>query len=126
MSAPPPTDHVLITYGTLAPGQPNHHVLDGLTGRWRRGVIRATLHPHGWRHFPGVVLAPDSTARTPAWAFESAGLPARWPRLDAFEGPGYARQRTTITFDDGEQLEGWVYALREPPSFPPDESVISP
>jgi hypothetical protein len=40
--------HRLTTYGSLAPGRPNHHQLDGLEGRWSRGHVRGTLVDAGW------------------------------------------------------------------------------
>src|SRR5262245_49733801 len=33
----------LASYGTLAPGKPNHHQLYPLKGRWLRGVVRGHL-----------------------------------------------------------------------------------
>ena len=33
----------LVTYGTLAPGRPNHHQLDGLDGDWTTGWIHGDL-----------------------------------------------------------------------------------
>jgi len=42
-SRPATAEHRLATYGTLAPGRPNHHQLDGLTGRWLEGHVNGTL-----------------------------------------------------------------------------------
>jgi len=46
----------LATYGTLAPGRPNHHHLDGLDGRWFDGTSTPPAVPYrhrsmrcGWR-----------------------------------------------------------------------------
>ena len=33
------SSHTLAVYGTLAPGQPNHHVLAPLGGEWTEGLI---------------------------------------------------------------------------------------
>jgi gamma-glutamylcyclotransferase (GGCT)/AIG2-like uncharacterized protein YtfP/uncharacterized protein YukE len=76
----------LVAYGTLRPGQPNHHVLD-VDGTW----LPVTL--------PGVI---DEEAELPAFThaqytsaeaelFESPGLPGRWQHLDKFEGSRYER-----------------------------------
>lgn len=116
---------MLIVYGTLAPGGSNHHILEGLTGRWRPGRISADYYSNGWRGYPGVVPTPSVAPHTLAWAFESEALAAHWPRLDEFEGPGYVRTRIQFAPEDGGQLEGWVYALRNPPPFPPDASGIT-
>jgi gamma-glutamylcyclotransferase (GGCT)/AIG2-like uncharacterized protein YtfP len=40
--------------------------------------------------------------------FESADLPLHWPRLDAFEGPGYRRVATGVATDAGI-VEAWIY-----------------
>src|ERR687897_3609319 len=42
------TSHTLAVYGTLAPGQPNHHVLAPLGGEWTDGLIEGDLLPVGW------------------------------------------------------------------------------
>jgi hypothetical protein len=42
------TGHTLAVYGTLAPGQPNHHVLVPLRGEWTDGLIEGALLPMGW------------------------------------------------------------------------------
>ncbi|MEX1280493.1 MAG: gamma-glutamylcyclotransferase [Acidimicrobiia bacterium] len=31
------------------------------------------------------------------------------PRLDRFEGDGYRRIVTSVTLDDGEVVDAWVY-----------------
>ena len=36
-------EHRLATYGTLAPGRPNEHLLDGLAGTGRWGRSKATF-----------------------------------------------------------------------------------
>src|SRR5215211_6722598 len=42
------TSHTLAVYGTLAPGQPNHHVVAPLGGEWTDGLIEGDLLPVGW------------------------------------------------------------------------------
>ena len=42
------TGHTLAVYGTLAPGQPNHHVVAPLGGEWTDGLIEGDLLPEGW------------------------------------------------------------------------------
>jgi gamma-glutamylcyclotransferase (GGCT)/AIG2-like uncharacterized protein YtfP len=39
----------LAVYGSLAPGQANHHQLAGLAGEWRSGVVRGWLTASGVR-----------------------------------------------------------------------------
>jgi gamma-glutamylcyclotransferase (GGCT)/AIG2-like uncharacterized protein YtfP len=103
----------LATYGTLAPGRPNHHQLDGLDGRWLDGQVYGTLVEAGWGAtlgYPALVLDPDGTA-IDVHVFESAALPAQWSRLDHFEGPGYRRVATTVHTPTGD-LPASIYVLR--------------
>lgn len=103
----------LAVYGTLAPGERNHHHLSGLTGTWTSGVVHGHLHEEGWGltyGFPGVVLDPSGPA-VPVQVLTSADLPAHWARLDDFEGPGYVRVVTTVRTADGE-VPAHIYAIR--------------
>lgn len=102
----------LATYGTLAPGQVNHHQMDGMTGTWSTGTVRGHLHEEGWgaaHNCPGMVIAPDGQ-EVPVHIFTSADLPAHWDRLDAFEGSEYRRIVTTAQTDDGP-LEVSIYQV---------------
>ena len=105
-------EHRLATYGTLAPGRPNHHQLSALAGRWIRGSVRGTLVDAGWGvdyGFPALVL--DAAGEdVMVDVFESADLPAHWSRLDEFEGSAYLRAATTVSTADGA-METSVYVL---------------
>jgi gamma-glutamylcyclotransferase (GGCT)/AIG2-like uncharacterized protein YtfP len=87
------TDHTLAVYGTLAPGQPNHHVLAPLEGEWTDGMIEGDLIPMGWGAalgYPG--LRPRAGGDAVAVKVLTApSLATAWPALDRFEGPGYRR-----------------------------------
>jgi hypothetical protein len=53
------------TCGTLAPGRPNHHQLDGLEGRWLKGHVHGMLVDAGWGAslgYPALVLDPAGSA----------------------------------------------------------------
>ncbi len=102
----------LAAYGTLRPGQANHHELAGLTGQWSRGSVRADLYADGWgaaRGFPGLVLNPNGEI-VPVHLFVSDDLPDHWPRLDAFEGEGYRRVVTEVSTPGGV-VDACVYEL---------------
>jgi gamma-glutamylcyclotransferase (GGCT)/AIG2-like uncharacterized protein YtfP len=104
------TEHRLATYGSLAPGQVNHHQLDGLRGVWRGGTVRGRLIDSGWGSaigFPGLLLD-DEAFEVPVSLFESPDLPKHWERLDQFEGDGYQRVVAKITVD-GEVLQAFIY-----------------
>jgi gamma-glutamylcyclotransferase (GGCT)/AIG2-like uncharacterized protein YtfP len=103
----------LATYGTLAPGRPNHHQLDGLDGHWFEGHVYGSLVDVGWGAslgYPALALDSGGTAVN-VHVFESADLPARWPRLDEFEGPGYERVVTTVHTSNG-RVEASIYVVR--------------
>jgi gamma-glutamylcyclotransferase (GGCT)/AIG2-like uncharacterized protein YtfP len=108
-------DHRLAVYGTLAPGRENHHQMAGMAGTWRPGSVRGHLVPEGWGAalgYPALMLDPAGPL-VPVQLFESADLPAHWPRLDDFEGPGYRRTPVTVALDDGP-IEAWIYAAADP------------
>lgn len=102
----------LAVYGTLAPGESNHHQLADLRGVWRSGTVRGTFDPKGFGKtggYPG--LTPDPAAgEARVQVFESADLPAHWARLDAFEGAAYRRMVVRVKTDDGE-VEAYLYAV---------------
>ena len=87
------TSHTLAVYGTLAPGQPNHHVVAPLGGEWTDGLIEGDLLPAGWGAalgYPG--FRPRVGGAAVAVQVLTAPLLATaWPTLDRFEGPEYQR-----------------------------------
>ena len=113
------TDTRLAVYGTLAPGQSNHHQLAGLQGRWRTGTVHGRRYDSGWGAalgYPGLVLDGRGNA-VEVQLFESPDLPAHWGRLDAFEGPGYRRVAAAVALA-GETVSAFIYVLA-PSAVPP-------
>ncbi|MEO1057737.1 MAG: gamma-glutamylcyclotransferase family protein [Actinomycetota bacterium] len=107
-------DHRLATYGSLAPGRSNHHVVADLTGEWLHGTVRGNLRHDGWGAdlgFPGIVLDPHGPL-VEVQVLESRDLPARWNQLDEFEGPGYRRVVTVVSTDRGD-VHAQIYALAD-------------
>jgi gamma-glutamylcyclotransferase (GGCT)/AIG2-like uncharacterized protein YtfP len=103
----------LATYGTLAPGRPNHHLLDALEGHWSEGHVYGKLADAGWGAglgYPALILDPDGLA-IPVHVFESMNLPDHWSRLDDFEGPGYQRVVTSVSTPTGD-VDASIYVLR--------------
>jgi gamma-glutamylcyclotransferase (GGCT)/AIG2-like uncharacterized protein YtfP len=104
----------LATYGTLSPGQMNHHHLSELKGRWRRGTVNGWLKEGGWGSalgFPGLVLDPAGPI-VEVQLFESEELPGHWSRLDEFEGSGYDRVVTQVRMGEGE-VAACIYVLSD-------------
>ena len=102
----------LAVYGSLAPGRPNHHQLNELSGRWIEGPVRGQLLQEGWGAelgYPGLVLDPGGPT-VGVQVFESPDLADHWTRLDEFEGSGYRRTVTAVSTDEGDQLAS-IYIL---------------
>lgn len=107
----------LFVYGTLAPNQPNEHILAPINGIWQPATIRGKLYPNGWGAtlgFPAVI--PDTSHENQGeivkgLVFSSAELDKHWQRIDDFEGEGYQRIEVETTLENGEKLTAFVYAL---------------
>ena len=85
------TDHRLIVYGSLAPGEANNFLLADLPGIWEKCVMRGRMGQYwGFKAFQYDAAGPEH----PAWLFTSPALPDKFPELDDFEGEAY--QRTVI------------------------------
>lgn len=103
----------LFVYGTLAPGEPNEHMLAPLAGRWRPASVRGTLHPEGWGAalgYPALVPEEDGD-EVEGLLFSSPELAGHWDRIDRFEGEGYERARVRVRLAGGSEVESWVYVL---------------
>ncbi|MFK4873519.1 gamma-glutamylcyclotransferase [Novosphingobium sp. ZW T3_23] len=101
----------LVTYGTLAPGRPNHHHVASLQGRWLTGTIKGVLVNKGWGSEMGYpAFVPDEHGEEIAvHLLESPDLPKQWAYLDAFEGEEYRRYEVLVTTAEGT-VEAWIYA----------------
>jgi gamma-glutamylcyclotransferase (GGCT)/AIG2-like uncharacterized protein YtfP len=103
-------DTRLAVYGTLAPGKPNHHQLDGLGGDWGDGIVRGCLINKGWAAeagYPALTLDPEAED-IDVQVFSSQDLPAHWARLDAFEGEDYRRVAVDVAIG-AASVEAWIY-----------------
>jgi gamma-glutamylcyclotransferase (GGCT)/AIG2-like uncharacterized protein YtfP len=106
------TSRTLAVYGTLAPGQPNHHVIAPLGGEWTDGVVEGDLFPVGW----GATLGYPAFRPRPGGAavavkvLTAATLAAAWPDLDRFEGAEYRRILVPV-FGPGPADERRLYTV---------------
>jgi len=83
----------LAAYGTLRPGETNHHWLDGIAGTWWDGfVLGETSEADG---YPIIRLDPEGD-RIPVQVLESKDLPDHWHRLDGLEGVNYRRSLVAV------------------------------
>jgi gamma-glutamylcyclotransferase (GGCT)/AIG2-like uncharacterized protein YtfP len=104
----------LFVYGTLAPGQPNEHVLTPLAGAWQPATVTGQLMQLGWGAalgYPALVPAADGAA-VRGFVFSSPRLADFWTTLDAFEGEQYERVFIEAHLDDGSTVAAFAYALR--------------
>jgi gamma-glutamylcyclotransferase (GGCT)/AIG2-like uncharacterized protein YtfP len=126
------TSHTLAVYGTLAPGQPNHHVVAPLRGEWTDGLIEGDLLPVGWGAalgYPGFRprVGGDAVA---VQVLRAPLLATAWPDLDRFEGPGYRRILVPVFSTElssgqpGERLLHTVANLYSPTETGPGAAVF--
>ncbi|MEH2384636.1 MAG: gamma-glutamylcyclotransferase [Nostoc sp.] len=81
-------DHKFLVYGTLAPGQPNHMVIENLHGTWVNCQITGQLkETNGLMHLNWHLYGDDIQAKM----FTSDDLPQSWSAIDKFEGSDYCR-----------------------------------
>ena len=110
-------EKVLIVYGTLAPGKPNHKVIAHIKGQWKNGIIRGELVQEGWAAEHGY-NAFRHTSRENEKAIESLiffsdELEASWQMLDEFAGAHYRRLLAKYELETGEIGVGYIYANNE-------------
>ncbi len=105
-------DERLVVYGSLAPGQPNHHLLFDLGGTWTEGYVRGHLSQVGWGAAQGYpALRPALNAPlVRAFLLESPDLPDRWAQLDEFEGDQYQRVLVSFETQTAEPVAAYLYA----------------
>ena len=105
----------LFMYGTLMPGQSNHHHVKDIPGHWQRASVRGRLYPKGIGLAAGYpVLVPDESAEpVSGWLLVSDVLDDHWLRLDDFEGVAYTRALLEVMTETGDIIEAFVYVLAE-------------
>ena len=108
---------ILIVYGTLAPGQPNHSVIAHIRGHWQKGIIRGKLLKEGWGASMGYPafdpVGGDEQEEIPAFILTSGELITNWTLLDEFEGSEYKRILAKYELEDGQSGVGYIYAIND-------------
>ena len=103
----------LFIYGTLAPGQQNHHVLSDLAGEWEQATVNGTLVNEGWgsgHGCPGLIPSKEAS-EVEGYIFTSQDLAKNWDMLDNFEGEDYKREEITATLRGGDEVTAYVYSI---------------
>ncbi|GAA3774155.1 gamma-glutamylcyclotransferase family protein [Flavobacterium ginsengiterrae] len=107
----------LIIYGSLAPGESNHAVMDPIKGEWKKAFIKGRLEEGGWGSslgYHGFIPVNTAEAKTiNCYVLFSADLTLHWDYLDEFEGDGYIRIQTEYQLENGEKGKGYIYALKQ-------------
>jgi gamma-glutamylcyclotransferase (GGCT)/AIG2-like uncharacterized protein YtfP len=109
----------LAVYGSLAPGEKNHWVVQELRGSWEAGFVKGRLANVGWggeMGFPGMTWDPDGDP-IQVKLFDSSDLSDHWDRLDEFEGQDYCRILVPVHGLAGGVTVANIYEVRPP--FPP-------
>jgi len=104
----------LFVYGTLAPGQPNEHLLNEIGGSWEDAIVTGTLHLEGWgatMGYPGIVLD-EYGEEVEGFLFSSDKLSDHWAKLDEFEGKVYERVIVAVKLRDKSTVDAYIYALK--------------
>lgn len=108
-------EKVLIVYGTLAPGKPNHVKIEHIQGKWEKATIKGKLINEGWGAelgYYGFAHANEEEQITiEAHVLFSDELPAYWSYIDDFEGNGYKRILTKYELEEGRIGVGYIYAI---------------
>jgi gamma-glutamylcyclotransferase (GGCT)/AIG2-like uncharacterized protein YtfP len=100
----------LIVYGTLAPGEPNHHIISDLEGEWDTCIAEGDLID-----FNGLMLFrwKPSGKRLEMKLFISPDLPKQWAKIDKFEGFYYKRRLIAAETDRGVSVANIYVDARE-------------
>jgi gamma-glutamylcyclotransferase (GGCT)/AIG2-like uncharacterized protein YtfP len=89
----------LAVYGTLAPGQCNHHLVAGFGGHWRDGSVNGHLGQRQFRVFTWRRDAPPVAVK-----LLTTEAPIDWTELDAFEGADYPRAVVPVSVAGAVEL----------------------
>lgn len=106
--------HHLFIYGSLAPGRPNAHIMEGIEGNWQAGTTQGYLIEAGWGAdlgYPAIRLDKQGDV-VAGFLFSSTELDQFWPMLDEFEGEAYQRSLTQVKTDNGRLYDAYIYALK--------------
>lgn len=114
-------EKVLIIYGSLAPGEKNHHIISHIKGSWHKATIQGRIIDNGWSDnrsgYPEFQKVENGEAANTlsVMAFISSELDAHWKLLDDFEASeNYSRVRISCKLENGEQKDAFIYECSKP------------
>ncbi|MFT6308882.1 MAG: gamma-glutamylcyclotransferase (GGCT)/AIG2-like uncharacterized protein YtfP [Flavobacteriaceae bacterium] len=102
----------LFVYGTLAPGEENFHLVEGINGHWESATCYGRIFTQTKGAHIGLPRFEPSIKgeRVEGKIFSSTELINYWDMLDKFEGELYQRRLIPVKTGQGEELEAYVYA----------------
>lgn len=101
----------LLAYGSLAPGQPNHHIMSDLGGTWIDCKIKGSIMKNeGLQYFKWDIHGEEIDVKL----FTARKLKDKWKLLDRFEGPSYRRHLIIGRLSNGNLTIANVYLAAEP------------
>lgn len=110
-------EQALVIYGSLAPGKPNHSVVESIKGTWQKGIVRGKLENKGWGaelgYYGFTPTGINEQNEIEVFVLLSDELTSHWQRLDEFEGDGYKRTVVQYELASGEIGVGYIYAINE-------------
>ena len=100
----------LFVYGTLRRGSPNKFAKLLEANSRFLGNARMPGQLRQFSNYPGVVLSDQPGEFVEGELFELQD-PSILVVLDEYEGSEFQRVLATVSLDDGQELETWVYTL---------------
>ena len=100
----------LFVYGTLAPGEANHHWMEPLAGSWEVATAPGRVEQQTTGVHTGLpCFIPSEVDTVSGMIFTSEELWKIWDKLDEFEGVDYGRQLIPVVTASGAKVDAFVY-----------------
>jgi len=104
---------ILIVYGSLAPGEANHHIISHIEGIWYKALIKGKILDNGWATrtgYPEFRRAETDSGHVEVLAFVSEDLHKHWDHIDEFEGTErYKRSTISCELENGKVVDAFIY-----------------
>lgn len=105
---------VLIVYGSLAPGESNHHIISHIDGQWSKASIKGRIIDNGWSSRTGYPefqrTSEEDSETVEVFAFISEELDEHWDHIDAFERTeSYIRSKIPCVLEGGKIIDAFIY-----------------
>ncbi|MBX2846917.1 MAG: gamma-glutamylcyclotransferase [Acidiferrobacterales bacterium] len=104
----------LFVYGTLAPNQENHYLLEDIIGQWQTATLKGWERDQQWERYSGYpgIKRSNKNSTVNGHLLSSETLSEYWPRLDEFEGSEYQRVIVNVGLENGDFVKAYAYRIR--------------